>query len=128
TFTRDPSLLQSPKALADAIAAIARSQKLHRRTIKRWVYEWLRSGRNPAAVVRKFLKRDSDQAVRPQAIGKKRGVRGRIPEFASEAPSHEVMPNIKEAWDLQVLKQKKKWTDAYHDMLIEKYGVPEEAF
>ena len=53
---------------------------------------------------------------------------GRVPEVASDVPSPEVMVKIKDAWNLYIVKQQKKWSDAYYDMLIEMYGVPEEAF
>jgi hypothetical protein len=128
TLARDPSLLHSPKRLAKAIANIAQSKGRNCRTIKRWVCEWLRFGRNPAAVVRVFLERDPDQSVSPQATGRKRGIKGRVPEFVSDVPSPEVMDKIKDAWDLYIVKQQKKWSDAYHDMLIEMYGMPGEAF
>jgi hypothetical protein len=100
TLARDPSLLHSPKKRAKAIADIAQSTGRDGKTIKRWVCEWLRFGRNPAAVVRVFLERDSDQLLNPQTKGKKRGVKGGVPEFASDVPSPEVMSKIKGAWDL----------------------------
>jgi len=79
-------------------------------------------------VVRVFLERDPDQSVNPQTTGKKRGLKSRVPEFASDVPSPEVMDKIKRAWDTYVVGQNKKWSDAYHDMLIEIYNIPEEAF
>ena len=128
TLARDPSLLHGPKKLASAIADIAQSTGRNCRTIKRWVCEWLRFGRNPAAVVRVFLERERDQSVNPQTTGKKRGVKSRVPEFASDVPSSEVKDKIKRAWDLYIVGKDRKWSDAYHDMLIEIYGIPEEAF
>jgi hypothetical protein len=128
SIARDPSLLQTPKRLAKAIAEIAQSKGKNRRTIKRWVCDWLRFGRNPVAVVRVFLEKDPDQLVRPQTIGKKRGVESRVPELASDVPSPEVMDKIKRAWETYVVRQDKKWSDAYHDMLIDLYRIPEEAF
>lgn len=127
-FARDPSLLHTPKSLSAAIAEVAESMELNGRTIKRWLCEWLRSGRNPAAVLRAFVERDGDQSVKPQTRGNKRGITGRVPESASDAPAHEVINNIGKAWNRYVIKQKKKWWDAYHDMLIDLYGIPAEAF
>lgn len=125
---QDPHVLHTPRRLAAAIFEIAQSMGLHGRTVKRWVCEWLKSGRNPAAVIRKLIARESGQSVKPQVRGKKRGVKGRVPEFFSDAPSHEIMDKVKTAWNLYVIKQQKKWADAYHDMLIEQYQVPAEAF
>ena len=127
-IARDPSVLQTPKRLAKAIADIANSKEKNRRTIKRWVCDWLRFGRNPVAVVRVFLEKDPDQPVKAQTIGKKRGVESRVPEFAMDAPSPEVMDKIKRAWETYVVGQDKKWSDAYHDMLIDLYRIPELAF
>src|ERR1035441_2177027 len=127
-IARDPSVLQTPKRLAKAIADLANSKGKNRRTIKRWGCDWLRFGRNPVAVVRVFLAKDPDQPVKPQTIGKKRGVESRVPEFALDAPSPEVMDKIKRAWETYVVGQDKKWSDAYHDMLIDLYRIPEEAF
>lgn len=128
TFAQNPSLLHSRETMAAAISETAASMGLHSRTIKRWVCEWLRSGRNPAAAVRKFLKGDADHSIKPQERGNKRGKAARIPESASDTPAHEVMASIAKAWDLYVVKQKKIWQDAYHDMLIDIYGVPDAAF
>jgi hypothetical protein len=127
-IARDRSLLQTPKGLAKAIADIAHSKGKSRRTIKRWVCDWLRFGRNPAAVVRVFLAKDPDQLVKAQMIGKKRGVESRVPELASDVPSPAVMDNIIRAWETYVVGQDKRWSDAYHDMLIDLYRIPEEAF
>lgn len=127
-LVQNPSLLHTPKTLAAAISETASSMGLHSRTIKRWICAWLRSGRNPAAAVRAFLENDTDRSIKPQERGKKRGRGARVPESASDTPAHEVMANIAKAWDLYVVKQKKTWQDAYHDMLIDIYGVPDEAF
>ncbi|GAA5176215.1 hypothetical protein GCM10025771_10360 [Niveibacterium umoris] len=127
-FAREPALLHTRKTLAGAIADIAKSMGLNGRTIKRWLCAWLRSGRNPGAVLRAFLDGDADRLVKPQERGKKRGVTGRVPKSASDAPAHEVMASIVKAWDLYVVKQKKKWLDAYHDMLIDIYRIPASAF
>ena len=127
-IAQKPFLLHTPKTLALAIAETAKSMGFHSRTVKRWICKWLRSGRNPAAVVRIFVKTDTDHTVTPQERGIKRGIAGRLSEFASDTPAHEVIADIAKAWDLYVVKQKKKWQDAYHDMLIDIYGVPDEAF
>ena len=128
SLAQNPALLHTRKTLAAAIAETAKSMGLSSRTIKRWICDWLRSGRNPAAAVRTFIERDAEQSVKPQAQGDKRGITGRVPESASDAPAHEVMNSIAKAWDKYVVKGKKKWRDAYHDMLIDIYGVPDAAF
>ncbi|WP_184415253.1 hypothetical protein [Rhodocyclus tenuis] len=123
-----PASLHTRKALAAANAEIAKAMGLNGRTIKRWLCEWLRSGRNPVAVLRVFLEGDADRSVKPQERGNKRGVTGRVSESTSDTPAHEVMDSIAKAWNLYVVKQKKKWRDAYHDMLIDIYKIPAGAF
>lgn len=123
-----PSVWHSEKSLSKAIAEIALSKGKHKRTIQRWVVAWLQSGRNPSSAISIFQRRNVDQTAVPQSRGKKRGIPGRIPELTSKTPAYDVIDNIKTAWELYVVKQKKKWTDAYHDMLIEQYGLPAQAF
>lgn len=127
-FSQNPSLLHAQRSLVSAITEVAESTGLTHKTIQRWVCQWLSSGRNPAAIVRKFLEKDRDKSVKAQVNGKKRGSKGKIPELLAEAPTYEVVSNIKQAWDLYVIRQKKKWTDAYFDMLINQYHIPAEAF
>ncbi|AMP08234.1 integrase core domain protein [Collimonas arenae] len=122
-----PNLLHTRKALTTEINAIAKAMRLNSRTIKRWVFEWLKAGRNPVAAVRKFLPKDENKVIIPQKQGKKRGVSRRIGASASLAPAHEVTGNISKAYDMYVMQRRMTWRDAYHEMLIALYGIPEEA-
>jgi CRISPR/Cas system CSM-associated protein Csm2 small subunit len=126
--SKNPSILHNSRTLASTIKEVSKSTGLSRKTIERWICEWLKSGRNPAAIVRKFLVINRYNSTKAQASGKKRGVKGKRPEFNSEAPTYEVTLKIKQAWDQSVVKRKKKWSDAYFDMLIDQYRIPPEAF
>lgn len=126
-LSQQPGLLDSPKMLAREIATIARSMQLSPRTIKRWVCVWLKTGRNPAAVVRKFSEKEGNKPATIQAKGKKRGVRKIIPGAASDASAHEVVTEIKKAYDLYIAGSRMRWRDAYHEMLVRQYRIPDDA-
>lgn len=127
TLSQQPSLLHTPKTLAKEIAAVAKSTGLNARTIKRWVCDWLKTGRNPAAVVRKFSEANARKPANTQTKGKKRGVGKTILGSASDAPAHEVAANIRKAYDLYMVENKMNWRDAYHEMLVKQYRIPEDA-
>ncbi|HQC98306.1 MAG TPA: hypothetical protein PK306_21630 [Aquabacterium sp.] len=127
TLSQKPTLLHQPRTLAKEIASVSKSMGLSRRTIKRWVLDWLQAGRNPAAVVREFIETTSEGAkVGLQTRGAKRGASKTKPETVSDAPAHEVRAKCEEAYGSYVKAQKKTWTDAYYEMLIELCGIPED--
>lgn len=125
-LSQKPALLHAPRTLASEIRAVAQSMKLSQRTVKRWVLDWLQAGRNPAAVVRKFIERNEESNEhRRQKIGSKRGARRTKPETASSAPAHEVRERCEKAYTSYVKGQGMTWSDAYYEMLIALCGIPD---
>jgi len=126
TLSQKPALLHQPRTLAKEIGSMSKSMGLSRRTIKRWVLDWLQAGRNPAAVVREFIEPTSGgtEAGR-QLRGAKRGAGKTKPETVSDAPAHEVRAKCEKAYNSYVMGQQMTWTDAYYEMLIELCGIPE---
>lgn len=124
-IAQKPGLLQTPQALASEIKAIAQSMKLSQRTVKRWVLNWLKAGRNPAIVVREFIQKNADsEKQKKQVKGSKRGVRRTKPETASSAPAHEVRDKCEKAYTSYVKSQRMTWREAYYEMLIMLCGIP----
>lgn len=126
TLSQKPALLHAPRTLAKEIKAVSQSMDLSRRTVKRWVLDWLQAGRNPAAVVRGFIETDDDgEEVGKQEKGAKRGAGRTKPETASDAPAHEIRERCEKAYASYVKGQRMTWMDAYFEMLIVLCGIPD---
>lgn len=126
-LSQKPDLLHQPRTLAREISAASQSMSLSSRTVKRWVLDWLQAGRNPAAVVRKFIdKLDDGDKSGPQKRGAKRGARNTKPETASTAPAYEIRDVCEKAFTSYVKARRMTWRDAYYEMLIALCGIPEE--
>jgi len=92
------------------------------RTMRTWVCEWLRSGRNPAAVVSKFSQHKKIKSQ--QSTGNKRGVKSKSLIYSPNVKAQDAIENITKAYNQFIVKKKKIWKDAYHDMLLEIYKIP----
>lgn len=126
SLSQNPTLFHSPRTLASEIADIARSMNLDSRTVKRWILSWLQAGRNPAAVVRRFIEQKSEVTkAGKQNRGAKRGIKKTKPEMASNAPTHEIREKCEKAYAAYVKTQRMIWVDAYYEMLIFLCGISE---
>jgi hypothetical protein len=125
-LSQQPALLHAPRSLTQEIGAVSKSMNLSKRTVKRWVLQWLQAGRNPAAVVQGFIKAEGGHNLSgKQSDGSKRGARRTKPETASDAPAYEVHEKCKRAYVSYVKGQRMTWSDAYNEMLIVLCGIPE---
>nr|WP_295130168.1 Mu transposase C-terminal domain-containing protein [uncultured Roseateles sp.] len=129
------SYLRPKATLSTHVRRIAAAKGKSERTIRRWLFEWLRAGRNSLAVVRAFMDcpLDSDEALdkgtrqpKPQTQGRKRGVLAAIPELHGDFPSHELQQAIERACDLYVVKAGMTFRSAYYEMIIRDFKVPPE--
>jgi len=126
SLSQKPKLLHAPKSLAKEIGTVARSMNLSKRTVKRWVLDWLQAGRNPAAAVREFIEPRADgEEPGKQNRGAKRGARRTKPDSASDAPAHEIRQKCEKAYEVYVKSQRMTWGDAYYEMLISLCDIPE---
>lgn len=135
-----PEMLHSPRGLSAECAKAADAISTSARTVKRWLLAWLRAGRNPAAVIAKFVGKSArlgaagparalGGAAEPASLqkrGMKRGARGSRPDAGFDAPAYEVADSIRMAYDTYVCRRKMTWRDAYNEMLIVQYKVPNE--
>jgi hypothetical protein len=115
-------VLQSHLMLSKELKNIASFIGANSRTMRSWVCEWLRSGQNPAAVVSKFSQHK--KAKSQQTSGNKRGVKNRSLIYSPNVKPQNAIENISNAYSQFIVKGKRTWKDAYHDMLIEIYKVP----
>lgn len=127
TVSQNPALLHCRTTLSSEIATVAQTLKLGQRSVKRWLLEWLKAGRNPAVVVQKFMDDERTNSPRTQVSGKKRGVSSTKPELASDAPAQEVVDNVIKAYTSYVKGQGMSWKSAYYEMLITLYKIPADA-
>ena len=125
-LSEDPLLLHSSGALSAKISRVAQRYERNPRTIRRWVHEWLRAGRNPAASVHTFINRPLMKALKPQEGGRKRGRAAINPDLSSAAPAHEVAETINRAYRLFVHRQGMTYKSAYFEMLAKLCGIPRE--
>lgn len=124
TVSQNPGLLHRRTTLSSEIASVAQKHDLSPRNVKRWIIEWLQAGRNPAAVVKRFIDAEPRQLRGVQVSGKKRGAAATKPELASAVPAHEIADNIATAYRCYIKSQGMPWKSAYYEMLIELYSVP----
>lgn len=120
-LSRDSELFSSKDYLKQKLIGVAASTGLHEKTIKRWLYTWLKAGRNPAAVVQKFVQPRKGMPS-PQSRGKKRGLPPRLE--AAQVAAHEFEQNVKKAYDTYVVGRGMTWHEAYYETLISIYLVP----
>lgn len=120
-LSRDSELFSSKDYLKQKLMAVAAATGLHEKTIRRWLYAWLKAGRNPAAVVEKFVQ-PSKSIPSPQCMGKKRGLPPRLE--AAQVAAHEFEQNVKKAYDTYVVGREMTWHEAYYETLISIYLVP----
>ncbi|WP_341521418.1 hypothetical protein AABC73_25300 [Pseudomonas sp. G.S.17] len=113
-------------SLNAAIKSIVVEARLSEKTIRRWVYEWFKSGGNAAAVVGAFTSPSARKTHNPQLVGKKRGAKA-SGNASSDVSAAEAAPTIIKAYEKFILTRKMTWLAAYFEMLITMYGVPPEA-
>lgn len=106
---------------------ISKSLKLHKKTIQLWVSAWLQSGRNPVVVVRKFVERAQGNIKNKNSTGNKRGVKSSGQTINSNVPAYEIAATIQKAYSSYVTIGGMNWKDAYHEMLLTLYKLPQEA-
>ena len=124
-FSQNPTLLHKQRTLSKEIAKTSKAMGVSSRTMKRWVLDWLQAGRNPAAVVREFIhSTPTGSTTGRQTNGAKRGVSNTIPASVSNAPAQEVRDSCEKAYTLYVIGRRMTWAEAFHEMLIELYGIP----
>lgn len=121
----NPDFLHTSKKFNSQLCAAAEYLGVSDKTVKRWVCLWLQAGRNPTAVIKKFISPER-KAVKKQTTGNKRGPQSIIKGAASSAPAHEVHEKITIAYDNYIAREKLKWSDAYNEMLTCLYNIPEE--
>lgn len=138
--TKSPEMLHSPRGLATECTKAAETLGVSERTVKRWLLTWLKAGRNPAAVVAKFVSKTArqkaigrsqpfdtpDGVASLQRQGHKRGARSSRLDAAFDAPAHEVADSIKIAYETYIRRRRMTWRDAYNEMLIVQYKVPND--
>ncbi|KFE52171.1 hypothetical protein [Pseudomonas syringae] len=122
-----PDFFWTKKKFNKEISKISSDLKLHKKTVKGWICEWLQAGRNPVVVVRKFLERKSDLAPKKQPTGAKRGAKPFDTTLNSGVASHEVEHQITRAYYSYVGTGEMSLRDAYHEMLLTQYKLPPEA-
>ncbi|SDR32423.1 hypothetical protein [Pseudomonas moorei] len=115
-----------PKALRSAITAAATSLNLSRKTIERWLYAWLKSGRNCNAVVDKFMTRKSRLQHNDQTSGRKRGAKNPTLGSECEVSGAEVASKIKQTYECLIKTEKMTWRSAYDEMIITRFNIPPE--
>lgn len=123
-FNEIAGALNNGTTFRKAILKISKDLKVGQKTATRWICQWLQAGKNPVVVVRKFLENPS-KTLRPQGIGNKRGRPTCTPQLASNAPAHEISQKIEIAFKIYIQQQKKRWVDAYREMLITQFKIPE---
>ena len=125
TVSQNPRLLHRRTVLSAEISAVARELRFDQRTVKRWILQWLQAGRNPAAVVSNFVDVASRKLRGRQVAGEKRGRKPSKPELSSTAPANEVADNVTKAYRSYIKAQGMSWKDAFYEMLITLYQVPD---
>lgn len=123
-FNEIEDALSNGTKFRNAIFQISNHLKIGKKTTTRWICQWLQAGKNPAVIVRKFLV-NSSKPLRPQGIGSKRGRQTYTPQLTSTAPAHEISENIEAAYNIYIRQQKMRWVDAYREMLITQFKIPD---
>lgn len=127
------SYLRPKSVLSSHVRRIAAAKGKSERTIRRWLFEWLRAGRNSLSVVRAFMdlpqESEDTQSIgrrqpKPQSKGQKRGALAAIPELHGDFPSQELQNVIERACELYILKAGMTFRSAYYEMIIKDYKVP----
>lgn len=121
-------IFSTPRAMRHAIATTAKDLKLSKKTIERWIYAWLKSGRNCAVVVNKFSKIKEKNLCRSQLSGRKRGVRSLYADKSTEVPASEINSTITKAYESFIKTGNMTWKSAYNEMLVTQFGIPSELF
>lgn len=124
-FSR-PEIFVKPKIFREEIATVASSMNLNKKTIERWLYAWLKSGRNCNAVVEKFLTKKSRHQHSNQTSGRKRGTKNSTLGPEGEVSSAEVSSKIQQAYECLIKTQKMTWRSAYDEMIITRFNIPAE--
>lgn len=123
-FGNGDNSLNTGASFQRAIREIANELNIGEKTAQRWICKWLQAGRNPAAIVSKFISR-TQKPTKQQSSGNKRGRHSYSPQLGSDAPAHEISEKIESAFKLHIQQQKMRWTDAYREMLITQFNIPD---
>ncbi|KPW56318.1 Transposon Tn7-like transposase protein B [Pseudomonas syringae pv. berberidis] len=126
-ISKNPSCIHQRASLNAQINDISETLGLNKKTIQLWVSAWLQAGRNPVVIVRKFIERATGNIKNKSSSGNKRGAKSSGQTIDSNVPAYEVAATIEKAYRSYVLIGKMNWKDAYHEMLLTLYKVPQEA-
>lgn len=124
-ISTDEQTLCDHMALHRAIEDAANSVKQKFRTVRPWVCEWLRSGRNPCAVVAKSCRNKEDKTA--QKTGTQRGRKLRISDHSPNVPAYKAQQQMEMAYQRFIAREKMTWSDAYYRMATQIYKIPIDA-
>jgi len=120
------NFLSTSKEMRIALATVAEELKTSKKTVERWIYGWLKSGRNCAVIVQKFVKPSKGKIHKPQLTGKKRGTKNKYLTTPAEVAASEIITVVKKAFDSYIQTGNMSWKSAYYEMITTQFGIPPE--